>query len=110
MGNYRISLYKLSLSQPFILCGFFLCMQSEEFNMKAEELKCQELFKDIQTRGPHAFKILLECFKNTGHLRHYDILRRPSHMGNPESQQLSVRKSTSFPHSTTSVSNSKIRC
>ncbi|XP_034242130.1 caspase-2-like isoform X2 [Thrips palmi] len=48
--------------------------RSESFMKKTEELKCQSLFEDIQTRGPNAFKDLLQCFKNTGHLTQYMIL------------------------------------
>lgn len=48
--------------------------RSESFLEKTEEVKCRQLFEDIQTRGPNAFKTLLQCLKDTGHHTQYRIL------------------------------------
>lgn len=68
---------------------------------KTEELKCQRLFKDIQTRGPNAFKNLLQCLKDTGHLIQYEILSRgrgkvAEKASHGEDGQIAVKKSVTF--------------
>lgn len=105
-----------TLSKNCTFCNIFLFLkdrnvftarqiqhyESDNFRTKGEDIKCQQLFTDIQTRGPKAFDILLECLQKTGHVSQFNMLlgHRRGRVDNlPIQHNVHVRKSKAFPQS-----------
>ncbi|KAK3930452.1 Caspase-2 [Frankliniella fusca] len=70
---------------------------SVSFRRKPEEERCRQIFTDIQTRGPNAFSVLLECLHATKQDTQYKLLRQ-GRVAVPSLQyDINVKKSQSFP-------------
>lgn len=70
---------------------------SPNFQQKPEEERCRQIFTDIQTRGPTAFKVLLECLQATGHAKQHLLLKPGRVAVLPQNDSIAIKKSKSFP-------------